>query len=115
MARFERVRRQSGSSEMKKSYMAKVYDHYEDATIFMIKNLYIDKAFKYKAFEYAEAMKARVFLDQLAEGPINLNKGIDPDLKMKRDGIENRLSLIQKQIVDESYSGRSLTRRRLRS
>ena len=97
MTRFERVRRQSGSSEMKKSYMAKVYDQYEDATIFMIKNLYIDKAFK-----YAEAMKARVFLDQLAEGPIKLNKGIDPDLKMKRDGIENRLSLIQKQIIDES-------------
>jgi len=102
MKRFERVRSQSGSSEMKKSYMAKVYDQYEDATIFMIKNLYINKAFKGKAFQYAEAMKARVFLDQLAEGSINLNKGIDPDLKMKRDGIENRLSLIQKQIIDES-------------
>ena len=102
MARFERVRRQSGFSEMKKTYMEKVYDHYEDATIFMITNLYVDKAFK-----YAEAMKARVFLDQLAEGLVNLNKGIDPELKTRSDEIENRLSLIQKQIEDESQRKQS--------
>jgi CHAT domain-containing protein/tetratricopeptide (TPR) repeat protein len=94
---FERVRGQAGFAEMKKSYMEKVYDHYQDATIFMIEN-----KFSTKAFRYAESMKARVFLDQLAEGLVNLEEGIKPELKTKRDGIENRLARLQKKLQEEA-------------
>ncbi|MFA6412251.1 MAG: tetratricopeptide repeat protein [Syntrophales bacterium] len=94
---FERVRGQAGFAEMKKSYMEKVYDHYQDATIFMLENKFPDKAFR-----YAESMKARVFLDQLAEGLVNLEEGIKPELKTKRDGIENRLARIQKKLQEEA-------------
>lgn len=96
MARFEKVRRQAGFAEIKKSFMERIYDQYEDATVFMIENNYREKA-----IEYAESMKARVFLDQLAEGLVDLEKGIDPELRKKRDAIEGRLSSLQKQISDQ--------------
>lgn len=109
MAKFERVRRQAGFSELKKTFMEKVYDQYESATVFMIENRYREKA-----FEYAESMKARVFLDQLAEGLVDLEKGIDRELKEKRDGIENRLNTLQKRITDESR-GRNPDEAKIRS
>jgi CHAT domain-containing protein/predicted negative regulator of RcsB-dependent stress response len=96
LIRFEKVRKETGFSEMKKTYMKKVYSNYEEATIFMLEHKYNDNAFK-----FAESMKARVFLDQLAEGLARLEKGIDPELKKKRDGIENRLSALHKQIASE--------------
>ncbi|MCX5828434.1 MAG: CHAT domain-containing protein [Deltaproteobacteria bacterium] len=97
LSRFERVRGQAGFAEMKKSYMEKVYDHYQDATIFMLEN-----KFSTKAFRYAESMKARVFLDQLAEGLVNLEEGIKPELKTKRDGIENSLARLQNKLQEEA-------------
>ena len=96
LALLEKVRRQTGLSDMKASFMNKVYDFYEDATVFMLENKYNGKAFK-----FAESMKARVFLDQLAEGLVNLNKGIDPELKKQRDDAEARISAINKQIMSE--------------
>lgn len=97
LAGFERVRGQVGFAEMKKSYMEKVYDHYQDATLFMIEH-----QFPAKAFRYAESMKARVFLDQLAEGLVNLEEGIKPELKTKRDGIADRLAGLQKRLQEEA-------------
>lgn len=97
LSRLERVRRQTGFSELKKSYMAKVYDLYNDAAVFMIEN-----GFKEKAFRYVEAMKARVFLDQLSEGLVDLEKGIDPALKEKRDVLERKIALLDSQVLDET-------------
>lgn len=97
LARLERVRRQTGFSELKRSYMAKVYDLYNDAAVFMIENGY-----KEKAFTYVEAMKARVFLDQLSEGLVDLEKGIDPSVKEKRDALEKKITLLGSQALDES-------------
>ncbi|HAJ26847.1 MAG TPA: hypothetical protein DCG53_06310, partial [Syntrophus sp. (in: bacteria)] len=61
-----------------------------------------ENKFPDKAFRYAESMKARVFLDQLAEGLVNLEEGIKPELKTKRDGIENHLARLQKKIQEEA-------------
>ncbi len=107
MSLLEKVRRQTGLPEMKKTYLEKVYGDYENAAIFMIQN-----RFREKAFRYAESMNARVFLDQLAEGLVDLEKGIDPDLKKRRDGIEQEMSLIvnriQKTGKDQADSGAAI-------
>lgn len=96
LARLEKVRRHAIFSEMKKGFLEKAYDHYEDAAVFMLDNHFYEKAFR-----AIEAMKARAFLDQLSEGRVDLRKGIDPALREKRDDIENTMSLLLKRIRDE--------------
>lgn len=93
---FERVRRQAGLSDMKKSFMDKIYPRYEEAALFML-----NAGRKDQAFRLAEGMKARVFLDQLAEGLVDLEKGIDPDLKQKRDVLASRIQSLQKRSAAE--------------
>ncbi len=97
LALQEKVRKQTGLSEMKKSLMEMVYGVYERATVYMLDNNYHERAFK-----YAESMKARVFLDQLAEGLVEIEKGVDPELKRLRDSIEERLSMLGKQRSEEA-------------
>ncbi|MDP2156524.1 MAG: CHAT domain-containing protein, partial [Nitrospirota bacterium] len=74
----------------------KVYDRYEEAALFALAQGFNDRAFR-----YVESMKARTFLDQLTEGRIELEKGIDPDLKRKGDDIENALATVTNRISEE--------------
>ncbi len=97
LGKFEQVRTQAMFSDIKKSYMEKVYDYYEDAAVFMLNNKESEKA-----FYYIEAMKARVFLDQLAEARVDLEKGIDPATKKERDALEGELFVIGKKLAGES-------------
>ncbi|MEN6439971.1 MAG: CHAT domain-containing tetratricopeptide repeat protein [Syntrophobacter sp.] len=96
MAKLENVRSKAGLPEFRKALMGKVYDRYEEATLFMLENGLNDRAFK-----LAESMKARLFLDQLAEARVDPAKGIDPQLRKKRDRIEKDLSFIASGIIDE--------------
>jgi tetratricopeptide (TPR) repeat protein len=93
ISNLEKVRAQTTFSEMKETFLEKVYNQYEDATAFMFENDYHDWGFK-----HAESMKARVFYDQLAEGLVKLNKGISNDLKQKRDNLVSKLSALSKEI-----------------
>jgi CHAT domain-containing protein/Tfp pilus assembly protein PilF len=97
ISRLERVRSQVYFSEMKRNYLQRVINHYENAVLFMLQNQYPSKA-----FYYTEAMKARSFLDQLAEGLVKLEKGIEPGLKTKQDILINRLSILNSQILRET-------------
>jgi tetratricopeptide (TPR) repeat protein len=90
---LEKVRTQTAFSEMKRTFLEKVYDQYEEAVIFMLENKYDDKSFK-----YAEMMRTRVFLDRLGEELVRLEKGLPPDLKEKRDNLVAKLSLLSKEI-----------------
>ncbi len=99
LAKFEQVRTQAAFSELKRSYMEKVYDHYEGAALFML-----DNDLNAKAFQYIEAMKARMFLDQLAEARVNLEKGIDPEVKKERDRLEEQILIIERKLVSESQA-----------
>lgn len=98
---LEKVRRQTGIEELKRSYLEKVYDSYDSAAQFMLASGYRDKAFR-----VAESMKARLFLDRLAEGLVDLEKGIAPELKQRRDGLESRLGALRTQ-RKEAYGERS--------
>lgn len=96
-AKLEGVRAKAGLPEFRKAFMGKVYDRYEEAALFMLENDLHDNAFK-----LAESMKARLFLDQLAEARVDVTKGIDPEMKKKRDRVEKELYLAAKEI-QETY------------
>jgi CHAT domain-containing protein/Tfp pilus assembly protein PilF len=93
IAKLEKVRMQTVFPEMKKNFMGTCYKQYIEAVIFMLENKYDEKGFK-----YSESMRARVFLDQMAEGLVKLEKGLKPELKEKRDNQAAKLSLLSKQI-----------------
>jgi CHAT domain-containing protein/predicted negative regulator of RcsB-dependent stress response len=90
---LEKVRSQSPVSEIKMTFMEFAYEDYEETVLFMLENKYYDKGFK-----YAEAMRTRVFLDQMSEGLVPLEKGLKPRLKEKRDKLVGKLSFLSKEI-----------------
>jgi CHAT domain-containing protein/tetratricopeptide (TPR) repeat protein len=87
ISRLEVARVKAGLPEFRKAFMGKVYDRYEEAALFAL-----GEGLKERAFRYVEGMKARTFLDQLAEGRVEIEKGIDPDLRRKRDALEAALA-----------------------
>ncbi|MGO9690881.1 MAG: CHAT domain-containing tetratricopeptide repeat protein [Syntrophobacteraceae bacterium] len=95
IVKLEGVRSRAGFLDFRKSLMGKVYDRYEEAALFMLENGLDERAFK-----LAESMKARLFLDQLAEARVDLSKGIDPGLKRRRDQLEKELSDMTNSIAD---------------
>jgi CHAT domain-containing protein/uncharacterized protein HemY len=93
ISKLERVRAQAVFMNLKQTFMEKVYEKYEETTAFMLENNHYGRGFK-----YAESMQARVFLDQLIEGLMILEKGISPDLKEKQDELVSKLSILSKEI-----------------
>ena len=96
ISKLEIVRTKAGFSEFRKAFMSKIYNRYEEAALFAIVNSFNDRA-----LSYVESLKARAFLDQLAEGRIEVEKGIDPELKAKREKLENTLSAETDKISEE--------------
>ncbi|MGD2086897.1 MAG: CHAT domain-containing protein [Candidatus Aminicenantes bacterium] len=94
---LEKVRKQTIFSELKMSFMESSYDIYEEAIHFMLENKY-DKW----AFRVAELMRARVFLERLAEGIESVDKGLDQGLRQKRDNLVSRLSVLKRKIAYET-------------
>ncbi|HLP46855.1 MAG TPA: CHAT domain-containing protein [Candidatus Kapabacteria bacterium] len=92
---LERVRTQTAVSELKRTFLKKVYDQYEKTVLFMLKNKYYEKG-----FTYAESMKARVFLDQMAEGLLPLEKGMKPELKEEKERLVGKLSALSRQMQE---------------
>jgi CHAT domain-containing protein/predicted negative regulator of RcsB-dependent stress response len=90
---FERVRAGAGVAELKKAYLQKFYGPYDDAALFMLSNAYPERAFR-----VVESMKARSFLDMLAESLVSVDKGLDPALKERRDALTAKLSAAAKAI-----------------
>jgi CHAT domain-containing protein len=79
----EKLRTRAGMDILKRTFLAKVIDRYEEAAVFMISQKQPERA-----FTLAEGMKARAFLDQLAESAVDVTSGIDPVLKLQRDQLE---------------------------
>jgi CHAT domain-containing protein/Tfp pilus assembly protein PilF len=92
---LEEVREKTAFSEMKRSFLQNYYNHYEGAVLFMLENKLFEKGFK-----YSESMKARVFLDQMAEGMVPLEKGLKPELKAERDNLVGKLSALTRQLQE---------------
>lgn len=92
---LERIRRRTGLEELKLSFMELVLEQYENAAGFML-----EKGFGENAFRTAERMKARLFLDRLAEGLVDLEKGVDPESRKTRDDLEAKLGALRKQLQE---------------
>jgi CHAT domain-containing protein/tetratricopeptide (TPR) repeat protein len=93
IAVLEKVRAQTAFPEMKLTFLEKVYDHYQETVRFMLENKHDEKGFK-----YAESMRARLFLDRMAEGLVSLEKGLTPGLKEKQDQLVAKLSFLSKEM-----------------
>jgi CHAT domain-containing protein len=89
----ERMRTHTASPGMKRTFMEKLYDDYQETVLFMLENKY-----KNQGFKYAESMKARVFLDQMAEGLVRPDKKLAPGLEEKRDKLTAKLSLLSREM-----------------
>lgn len=63
------------------------------------------------ALSASERARARGLLDLLAEGRINLQRGISPELKARADEIGNRISLLQGQLLEDLAQGGTKTAR----
>ncbi|MFH1618290.1 MAG: tetratricopeptide repeat protein, partial [bacterium] len=96
ISKLETVRTRAGFPEFRKAFMGKIYDRYEEAALFAIEHGFNDRALL-----YVESMKARTFLDQLAEGRVAVEKGIDPDLKARRDQLEKTIAAETDKIAEE--------------
>ena len=93
IAKLEQFRKQTAFSEIKKTFFKRFYNTYRETTLFMLENKYHEQG-----FQYAESMKARAFLDRLAEGLVKVEKGIPKELLQKRDDLVTKLSLYTKEI-----------------
>lgn len=89
---MENIRRHTGVEELKLRYLEDRLDYLEDATVFMLGNGY-----KEKAFQTLERMKARLVLDRLAEGTVDLEKGVDPELRARREQLEAKRDTLRKE------------------
>ncbi|MCX6580188.1 MAG: CHAT domain-containing protein [Candidatus Aminicenantes bacterium] len=95
LALIEKVQSQTPLSEMKMSFMGKIYNQYKEAVLFMLKKNYFNKG-----CQYAESMKARVFLDQMSEGLSGLEEGLKPELKEERERLVGKLSVLSRQMQE---------------
>lgn len=93
IAYLEKIRTQTAFAEMKTTFMEKAYNQYLETVLFMLENKKYEKGFK-----YAEAIIARVFLDQMAEGLVKVEKGLVPDLKEQQDKLVAKLSSLGKEM-----------------
>jgi CHAT domain-containing protein/predicted negative regulator of RcsB-dependent stress response len=93
--KLEKIRDYTPSSEMKEPLMEKVYDQYKETVLFMLENKFYEKGFK-----CAESMRARVFLDQMAEGLVMLEKGLKSELREERDKLVEKISALTRQMQE---------------
>ena len=106
----EKVRTQTAFSEMKRNFMERIYEQYEETVLFMLENKYYEKGFK-----YAESMRARVFLDRMAEGLVPLEKGLKPELRKERNQLVVKLSNISKEMHKTSEKEEKKSNQRKRN
>ncbi|HWI40043.1 MAG TPA: tetratricopeptide repeat protein, partial [Verrucomicrobiae bacterium] len=95
--RLETVRRQASYEHLRKGFMQGVRQVYLDAASFMLEG-----GFERNAFRMVEGMKARLFLDRLAEGAVDLDAGLDADLKARRDALGRRSAVHLRQTAWEA-------------
>lgn len=98
LTNLEKVRSQTGSLESRMRYLETAFTAYEEMAAYLAKYGYNEKAFR-----LSEIMKARAFVDQIAESISDVKRGISPALKEKRDELSQRLSFIEKKLVAAGY------------
>jgi len=101
IAAIEQIRSGAGLFEMKQAFMTNAIDAYQEAAEFMLRHGYDEQA-----FSCVEGTRARVFLDRLAEGMVDLEGGVPDELRKRRDDLENALSILERRRKDEGNKER---------
>ncbi len=99
---FESVRSRVAGPQLRTSFFAAKHSHYKTYIDLLMELDGVDPAGGYsaRALEACERARARGLLDLLAEGRLQLDKGITPELKQRETELERRLSGAQRQLVD---------------
>ncbi|HEX6865110.1 MAG TPA: tetratricopeptide repeat protein, partial [Thermoanaerobaculia bacterium] len=104
---IETIRPKVASQRLRVSFFAsqrEIYDFYIDL---LMRRYEADGQSGHLAAALAvsERARARGLLDLLAEGRIDVQRGIDPDLKRREEEVANRISLLQSQLLDDLSRG----------
>ncbi len=95
IAKLEKFRQQIAFSELKKTFYQRFYLRYEFLILFILDNNYQEQA-----FQYVEFLKARLFLDQLSEAQVELEKDIKPELQKDKINATAKLSSLTREITE---------------
>ena len=104
---IETVRPKVASQRLRVSFFAsqrEIYDFYIDL---LMRRYEADGQTGHLAAALAasERARARGLLDLLAEGRIDVRRGIDPELKRREEEVANRISLLQSQLLEDLSRG----------
>jgi CHAT domain-containing protein/Tfp pilus assembly protein PilF len=104
---IETIRPQVASERQRVSFFASRRDYYDFYIDVQMRLYERDPAGGHleAALAASERARARVLLDLLAEGRIDLQKGIDPELKRREEEVGHRISLLQGQLMDDLSRG----------
>ena len=104
---IETIRPKVASQRLRVSFFASKREYYD---------FYIDLLMRWyeedgqashlaAALAASEQARARGLLDLLAEGRIDVRRGIDPGLKKREEEVANRISLLQSQLLEDLSRG----------
>jgi CHAT domain-containing protein/Tfp pilus assembly protein PilF len=103
----ESVRSRVASSELRATYLAKVRRYYE-----LMLELLLEKgagppgaAAVEQAFAISERARARALLDLFAISAAELDAGLDPELRRRRDALQDEIASRQSDLVRTASSG----------
>jgi len=101
------VRSKVASQRLRVSFIASRQAYYELHLDILMRLQERDPAggFLPAALEASERARARGLLDLLAEGRIDVRRGIAPDLKQEEDEIDSRISMLQAQMLEHLSTG----------
>jgi CHAT domain-containing protein/Tfp pilus assembly protein PilF len=105
---LESVRSELSDDRLRLSFSSSwrsYYDFYVDL-LMRLDKLSPGQGFAAKALGASEMGRSRSLLDLLAEGRLDLTRGIALDLKRKEADVTARLSQVQRQLVDELSRGK---------
>lgn len=92
---FEKAREQSFFPEFKRAFSKGTYKYYEKAALFFVERDLISRS-----FNVIESIKARLFLDQLVENKLKVDKGLSPELQDQQEVLIEKLTVLTRRIED---------------
>ncbi len=103
---IESTRRNIAGQQIKASFFAQQRNYYEFYIdlLMQLDQLQPREGYQTLAVEASERARARVLLDLLAEGRIDLRDGLDQDLRQREDLLADELSRVQSELRNGSPS-----------
>jgi CHAT domain-containing protein len=100
---LQKVRANVASPLLRSTFLASRRDYHELRIDLLLRDAQLRPAAAgyRRAFEASESARARGLLDLLAEGQVDIDRGISPRLKAQEEEIGTRLTRIQRRLLEE--------------